>query len=851
MKMQERYTPADIEKKWQLFWEEQSTFVAEMSSPLPKFYLLEMFPYPSGRIHMGHVRNYSIGDVVARFKRLRGFNVLHPMGWDAFGMPAENAAIQNNIHPAKWTFENIANMRTQLKSMGFSYDWSRELATCDPDYYRWEQLIFLKMFEKGLAYKKSSFVNWCPSCQTVLANEQVEDDGCWRCASKVEQKELEQWFFRITAYAEELLEATNHLPGWPETVLTMQRNWIGRSTGCEIDFPVAGRAQSIRVFTTRQDTLFGATFMSLAPEHPLALELTVPERRAEVEAFIDKVKQQDKIKRSSEDFEKEGVFTGSYCVNPVTEHKMPIYLGNFVLMDYGTGAVMAVPTHDQRDFAFARKFNLPMVVVIEPQGGLLNPETMTEAWTGPGNLVNSGEFDGLANEAAKEAIADALERRNIGKKTINYRLRDWGVSRQRYWGTPIPIIYCDACGMVPVPEQDLPVVLPTDVPFTGEGGSPLAKSAKFVEVACPACGKAARRDTDTFDTFVESSWYFARYCSPQATAAPVDRAQVDYWLPVDQYIGGVEHAVMHLLYARFFCKVMRDLGFLAADEPFTNLLTQGMVCKETQSCPTHGWLYPEEVLEGQCTKCGAPAQAGRNEKMSKSKKNVVDPDKLIAQYGADTARLFSLFAAPPEKHLEWNDQSVDGCYRFLNRVWRLVFDHRHLAAGGGFEGDGPARNLRRLTHRTIRKVTEDIDGRFHFNTAIAAIMELVNGISAFEGKTTHPVVMREAIETVVRLLAPFVPHVTEELWSHLGHAEGLAAAGWPLCDAAAIIDDEKVIVVQVNGKMRGKITVAADLGDAEVKVQALAEANVARALAGQTIRNVIVVPNRLVNIVIG
>ncbi|MDZ4184037.1 MAG: leucine--tRNA ligase [Desulfuromonadales bacterium] len=851
MKMQERYTPADIEKKWQQLWDEQSSFVADMSSPLPKFYLLEMFPYPSGRIHMGHVRNYSIGDVVARFKRLRGFNVLHPMGWDAFGMPAENAAIQNNIHPAKWTFENIANMRTQLKSMGFSYDWSRELATCDPNYYRWEQLIFLQMFEKGLAYKKSSFVNWCPSCQTVLANEQVEDDGCWRCDTKVEQKELEQWFFRITAYAEELLEATNHLPGWPETVLTMQRNWIGRSTGCEIDFPVAGRAQAIRIFTTRQDTLFGATFMSLAPEHPLALELTVPERRAEVEAFIAKVKTQDKIKRSSDDFEKEGVFTGSYCINPVTEHKMPIYLGNFVLMDYGTGAVMAVPTHDQRDFEFARKFDLPMVVVIEPQGVLLNPETMSEAWTGPGHLVNSGEFDGLANDAAKEAIADALERRKIGKKTVNYRLRDWGVSRQRYWGTPIPIIYCDACGMVPVPESELPVILPTDVPFTGEGGSPLAKSAKFVEVACPKCGKAARRDTDTFDTFVESSWYFARYCSPQATDAPVDKAQVDYWMPVDQYIGGVEHAVMHLLYARFFCKVMRDLGFLTADEPFTNLLTQGMVCKETQSCPTHGWLYPEEVVDGQCSKCGTPALAGRTEKMSKSKKNVVDPDKLIAQYGADTARLFSLFAAPPEKHLEWNDQSVDGCYRFLNRVWRLVFEHRHLTVAGGFEQDGLARNLRRLTHRTIRKVTEDIDDRFHFNTAIAAIMELVNGISAFEGKTTHPAVMREAVESVVRLLAPFVPHVTEELWSHLGHGESLEAAGWPVWDAEAIIDDEKVIVVQVNGKMRGRITVAADLGDDEVKVQALAEANVARALAGQTIHNVIVVPNRLVNIVIG
>lgn len=849
--MQERYTPADVEKKWQLHWEEQGTFVADTSSPLPKFYLLEMFPYPSGRIHMGHVRNYSIGDVVARFKRLSGFNVLHPMGWDAFGMPAENAAIQNGIHPAKWTLDNIANMRSQLKSLGFSYDWSRELATCDPDYYRWEQLVFLKMFEKGLAYKKSSFVNWCPSCQTVLANEQVADDCCWRCDSKVEQKELEQWFFRITAYAEELLEETNHLPGWPETVLTMQRNWIGRSTGCEIDFKVDGREQVIRVFTTRQDTLFGATFMSLAPEHPLALELTVPERRAEVEAFIAKVKSQDKIKRGSEDFEKEGVFTGSYCINPVTEHKMPIYLGNFVLMDYGTGAVMAVPTHDQRDFEFARKFNLPMVVVIEPQDLLLNPETMLEAWTGPGSLINSGDFDGMTNEAAKEQIADSLEKLKIGKKTINYRLRDWGVSRQRYWGTPIPIIYCADCGMVPVPEHDLPVILPTDVPFTGDGGSPLAKSAAFVEVLCPTCGKAARRDTDTFDTFVESSWYFARYCSPQTSSAPVDRAQADYWLPVDQYIGGVEHAVMHLLYARFYCKIMRDLGFLAAGEPFVNLLTQGMVCKETQSCPTHGWLYPEEVIEGQCSKCGAVAVAGRTEKMSKSKKNVVDPDKLIAQYGADTARLFSLFAAPPEKHLEWNDQGVDGCYRFLNRVWRLVYDHRHLTSAGDLESDVPARNLRRQTHRTIRKVTEDIDGRFHFNTAIAAIMELINGVSAFEEKATHPVAVREAVETVVRLLAPFVPHLAEELWSHLGHDEGLEAAGWPMWDAEAIIDAEKVIVVQVNGKMRGKITVAADLADEEVKNLALTDTAVVRFLAGQTVGKVIVVPNRLVNIVIG
>ncbi|WP_316348138.1 leucine--tRNA ligase [Desulfuromonas acetoxidans] len=848
--MEERYEPIGIELAWQKAWADSNKFSVSEKSDKEKFYLLEMFPYPSGRIHMGHVRNYSIGDVVARFKRLQGYNVLHPMGWDAFGMPAENAAIQHGIHPAKWTVENIANMRLQLKRMGLSYDWDREFATCDVDYYKWEQLIFLKMFEKGLAYKKSSSVNWCPTCQTVLANEQVEDDACWRCGTVVEDKELDQWFFKITNYAQELLDEIDKMAGWPDSVLTMQRNWIGRSTGCEVAFPLENTLDKIKVFTTRQDTLYGATFMSLAPEHPKALELTTDDQREAVEAFIAKVRTQDKKNRTSEDFEKEGVFTGSYCINPLTRRKMPIYLANFVLMDYGTGAVMAVPTHDQRDFEFAKKYDLPLVVVIQPEDENIDPETMAEAWTGPGKMVNSDRFDGLDNEAAKEQIADYLAKEGIGEKTVNFRLRDWGVSRQRYWGTPIPIIYCDQCGVVPVPEKDLPVVLPTDVEFTGEGGSPLAKHKEFYTVSCPQCGEVARRETDTFDTFVESSWYFARYACPDFASGPIDRAAAEYWLPVDQYIGGVEHAVMHLLYARFFTKVMRDLGLMDVDEPFTNLLTQGMVCKETQSCPEHGWLYPEQVENGKCTQCGKPVTIGRTEKMSKSKMNVVDPDKLIATYGADTARLFSLFAAPPEKDLEWNDQSVEGCYRFLNRVWRAVYDNQDILKNAAApETEGDAKALRRMTHRTIKKVTEDIDGRFHFNTAIAAVMELVNAIYGFEKKAEYPGAVKEALEATVRLLAPFVPHVTEELWANLGHEEDLETAGWPEYDTAAMVEDEKLIVIQVNGKVRSKITVSASAGKDEVEKAALADETVQRFIGDGTVRKVIVVPGKLVNVV--
>jgi leucyl-tRNA synthetase len=824
--VEEKYIPKSVEDKWQKFWETNRSFKVGEDAARKKYYLLEMFPYPSGRIHMGHVRNYSIGDVIARFKRMQGLNVLHPMGWDAFGMPAENAAIQNKSHPATWTHENIAYMRDQLKKMGFSYDWDRELATCDVEYYQWEQLIFLQMYRKGLAYKKTSFVNWCPKCATVLANEQVEDGCCWRCDSGVQQKELEQWFFRITDYAEELLEHTFKLPGWPERVLTMQRNWIGKSCGCEIDFPLERHLTKIRVFTTRQDTLFGATFMSLAPEHPLALELATPENRLLVEVFIDKVQKTDKSKRTAEDYEKEGVFTGSYCINPLTNQRMPVYLANFVLPDYGTGAVMAVPTHDQRDFEFARKYNLPLQVVIQPEGEALDPLTMTAAFTGDGIMANSAPFDGLRNSEAKEKIADYLEKEGIGKKTVNFRLRDWGVSRQRYWGNPIPMIYCDLCGVVPVPEEELPVVLPTDAPFTGEGGNPLAKAASFCTTTCPQCGEAARRETDTMDTFVQSSWYFLRYCCPDFATSPLDKAKTEYWMPVDQYIGGIEHAVLHLLYARFFTKVLRDLGYIEIDEPFENLLTQGMVIKD-----------------------GA--------KMSKSKGNVVDPDALIKKYGADTARLFSLFAAPPEKDLEWSDQGVEGSFRFLNRVWKLVFEIFPLVQGGAAPGPenqtDEGKTLRRSVHKTIRKVTEDIGARFHFNTAIAAVMELVNTVWAFEPKNDprNVPIIKEAVESIILMLAPFVPHFAEEVWAELGHAGGVDKAGWPAYDSAAAVDEELLVVVQVNGKLRGKLTVPAAAAEETVKAAALADSRVKPFIDGKTVRKVIYVPGKLLNIVVG
>jgi len=850
--MEKQYSPKEVEAKWQQTWLEKQPFRVSVETKKEKYYLLEMFPYPSGRIHMGHVRNYAIGDVVARFKRMQGYNVLHPMGWDAFGMPAENAAIEHGIHPAKWTYENIDSMRQQLQRIGLSYDWQREFATCDADYYRWEQLVFLKMYEQGLAYKKGSSVNWCEDCQTVLANEQVEDGCCWRCHNQVHPKQLEQWFFKITDYADELLEETDNLPGWPERVLSMQRNWIGKSYGCEIEFPIVDQNDKIKVFTTRPDTLFGATFMSLAPEHPQVDTLITASQREAVSEFVAAVEGQDKVDRTSGDLEKIGVFTGSYCINPLNGEKIPVFLANFVLMDYGTGAVMAVPAHDQRDFEFAQKYQLPLRVVIQPDGEKLNVEQLTEAFTGVGMLINSGPFDGVDNESAKERIAAFLDDRGEGRKTVNYRIRDWGVSRQRYWGTPIPIIYCDRCGAVAVPEAELPVKLPTDVALTGAGGSPLAAHEAFLRVDCPKCGQPATRETDTFDTFVESSWYFARYTCPDYVDGPLDKERANYWLPVDQYIGGIEHAVMHLLYARFFTKILRDLGMLDVDEPFTNLLTQGMVCKETQRCEEHGWLYPEQVVDGKCTLCGKQVELGRIEKMSKSKKNVIDPNQLIDQYGADTARLFSLFAAPPEKDLEWNEQGVEGCYRFLNRVWRAVNDNLNLIATAEIPEavSGEAAELRRKTHQTIKKVSADVDGSFHFNTAIAAVMELVNAIYAFKSRQENPGVLREALESVVSLLNPFVPHICEELWQRLGHQQSLEMSGWPSWDESALVTEEVTMVVQVNGKVRGKISVAVDADKQIVEDTALTESNVQRFISEKEIRKVIVVPGRLINIVV-
>jgi leucyl-tRNA synthetase len=864
--MDERYRPEAIETKWQRRWAEERAFVVEEDPAKPKYYVLEMFPYPSGRIHMGHVRNYSIGDVVARYKRMRGFNVLHPMGWDAFGLPAENAAIERGVRPATWTQENILYMKTQLERMGLSYDWEREIATCDVAYYHWNQWIFLQFFKKGLAYKKNSFVNWCPSCETVLANEQVVDGACWRCDSAVVQKELEQWFFRITDYAEELLADLDKLEGWPEKVLAMQRNWIGKSIGAEIDFPLVGHEGALRIFTTRPDTIFGATFVSVAVEHPLATTLSrgTPQQRA-VEDFIERIRKISQARRGADELEKEGVFTGAYCRNPFTGEPIPIYLANFVLMEYGTGAVMAVPAHDQRDFEFARKYDLPIRIVIQPLDRTLNEASMTEAYVDDGVMVSSGEFSGVPNGEGKEKIAAHADAKGWGRKEVRYRLRDWGVSRQRYWGTPIPIIYCGRCGTVPVPEEQLPVKLPEDVPFTGKGGSPLAESPTFSQVDCPTCGGAARRETDTMDTFVDSSWYFLRYTSARFDKLPFDPEKARYWMAVDQYIGGVEHAVLHLLYARFFTKALRDLGLAESDEPFTNLLTQGMVSKETYRCDEHGWLFPGDLIGSErdgwrCAQCDRPVTIGRVEKMSKSKKNIIDPEDLISRYGADTARLFTLFAAPPEKDLEWSDQGVEGAYRFLSRLWRLIFQQRELWETGavGSNGDGePAaelRDLRRAIHRTIKKVTDDIDERFHFNTAIAASMELLNALSAAAQRGDHSSaaveIRKQGLETVVLLLAPLVPHVASELWQELGHGERVDGAPWPAYDTDWLEDEQLLIVVQVNGKVRGKITVPADVTRERIETDALADPKVAGLLNGKKVERVVYVPRRLVNIVV-
>ncbi|HIV64679.1 MAG TPA: leucine--tRNA ligase [Candidatus Mailhella excrementigallinarum] len=833
MTLSSRYDPQSIEEKWQKLWAERRIFACEPDSSRPKYYVLEMFPYPSGNIHMGHVRNYSIGDVVARFRRMQGYNVLHPMGWDAFGLPAENAAIKHNIHPAKWTYANIDNMRAQLRRLGYSYDWRRELATCHPKYYKWEQLFFLRWLEKGLVYRKKAPQNWCPQCHTVLANEQVEEGRCWRCDTPVEQKELTQWFLRITAYADELLEDLKKLEGgWPDRVLSMQRNWIGKSEGAEIVFPLDGREGEIRVFSTRPDTVFGVTFMTLAPEHPLVESLIAGrENEGEIRAFIERTRNMDRLDRQSDALEKDGVFTGAYCLNPFTGRRIPIWLGNFVLAEYGTGAVMAVPAHDQRDFDFARKFGLDMLVVIQAEGERLDPSTMDKAWTEPGIMVNSGEFDGISNEKGKELVVKALESMGRGGKTVNWRLRDWNISRQRFWGAPIPVVYCEECGMVPVPEQELPVLLPLDAQPLPDGRSPLPHLDSFVHTVCPRCGRPAKRETDTMDTFVESSWYFARFTDARNDSGAFDKKALSYWLPVDQYIGGVEHAILHLLYSRFFTKVLRDFGFYPADleEPFSNLLTQGMVLKD-------------------------------GSKMSKSKGNVVDPTDMIDRYGADTVRLFCLFAAPPERDFDWSDTGIEGSSRFLNRIWRLFVELRpHLEATAACSSTETcaavpaARELRLREHATVRKVGEDIGNRYQFNTAIAAVMELVNSLYLAKDELTASPEGREALSsamaTVLTLLYPITPHMCEELWQDLGHSDSLAEERWPQWQESALKRDMITMVLQVNGKLRGKIEVPAEASREEAEKLALGDESVRRHIDGLTVRKVVVVPGKLVNVV--
>ena len=834
MALSSRYDPHALEEKWQKIWAEKGSFNCEADPSKPKYFLMEMFPYPSGNIHMGHVRNYSIGDVMARFRRLQGYNVLHPIGWDAFGLPAENAAIKHGTHPAKWTYANIDNMRSQLQRMGYSYDWRRELATCRPEYYRWEQEFFLKCLEKGLVYRKKAPQNWCPSCHTVLANEQVIDGKCWRCDSVVEQKDLTQWFFRITAYADELLADLKKLEkGWPSRVLTMQHNWIGRSTGAEIVFPLEGREGEIKVFSTRADTVFGVTFMTLAPEHPLVESLIAGrENEAEIRAFIERTCNMDRLDRQSETLEKDGVFTGAYCLNPFTGDRIPIWLGNFVLADYGTGAVMAVPAHDQRDFDFARKFGIGIKVVVSPEGQELDPATMTEAFVDPGVLVNSGEFTGMPNAEGKAAIIKKLEEMGKGRATVNYRLRDWNISRQRYWGAPIPVVYCEKCGVQPVKLEDLPVRLPLDVKTCEDGRSPLPNTPSFVETVCPCCCGPARRETDTMDTFVESSWYFARYTSARKDDAPFDMEALKYWMPVDQYIGGVEHAILHLLYSRFFTKMLRDFGYFPADmdEPFTNLLTQGMV-----------------LLGGS--------------KMSKSKGNIVDPDAMVQKYGADTVRLFCLFAAPPERDFDWSDSGIEGAYRFVSRVWRMFSEMQPILKPVAACSDlSPAasdaiRALRLSEHATVKKVGEDIAERNQFNTAIAAIMELVNAVNQYREELSATeegrAALSSAMSTVLVMLFPFTPHMCEEVWQELGHTESLDDVRWPAWSEDALKRDVVTVVVQVNGKLRGKLEVPAGASREDLEKAALAERSIQNHIAGKTVRKVIVVPGKLVNVVAG
>jgi len=824
--MELKYEPNRIERKWQEYWDKNNFYKTSEDPSKPKYYALEMFPYPSGNLHMGHVRNYAFGDVIARYKAMNGFNVLHPMGWDSFGLPAENAAIKHGIHPAKWTFSNIDAMKQQLKTLGISYDWDREIATCRPDYYKFTQWMFLKLYDNGLAYKKSAAVNWCPSCQTVLANEQVVEGACERCETKVDKKKLEQWFFKITDYAQRLLDDLEQLEGWPDKVKIMQRNWIGRSEGCQFSMAIEGSDEMLTVFTTRPDTVYGVTYMVLAPEHPLVSVIAkgTPQEEA-VKAFINEVKFISDVDRSSADLEKTGVFTGAYAINPMNGEKVPIWIANYVLMDYGTGAIMAVPAHDQRDFEFARKYNLPIRQVIKSNDPTDENNQLETAYAGDGYMINSGDFDGLSVEEGKQKIIAYMEANNIGSATVNFRLRDWLISRQRYWGAPIPMVYCPECGPVPVPYEDLPVLLPEDVNFKITGESPLNYVESFYKTNCPVCGSEARRETDTMDTFVCSSWYFNRYCSPDLKDMPFDPDQVNYWMPVDQYIGGVEHAILHLMYARFFTKFLYDIKMINSLEPFSNLLTQGMVLKD-------------------------------GSKMSKSKGNVVSPEEIIKHYGADTARLFILFASPPERDLEWSDQGVEGCYRFLNRIWRLVQDYAPL-----FAEDSESLNTASLNprdkdlyykvHATIKKVSEDIQERFNFNTAISAIMELSNHLNSYrEVQDKNPALIKLAIDNLLILLSPFSPHICEELWQQTGHQSSIYLQPWPRYNPDALILDEVEMVIQISGKVKERIKVPINSAKEELEQIALDNPKIMALTDGREIVKIVVVPNKLINIVI-
>jgi leucyl-tRNA synthetase len=823
-----KYDFTEIERKWQKRWEAEDAFKREEDPNKEKYYMLEMFPYPSGNLHMGHVRNYSIGDVIARFKTMQGYNVIHPMGWDSFGLPAENAAIERGIHPDQWTRSNIDTMREQLKGLGFSYDWSREVATSSPEYYKWTQWLFLQFYKRGMAYKKKSSVNWCPSCETVLANEQVVNGGCERCSTEVTKKELEQWFFRITEYAQRLLDDIDKLQDWPEKVKIMQKNWIGRSEGAMVSFQIHGFDDKIEVFTTRPDTIYGVSSMVLAPEHPLVIKLVEgTEYEEPVKEFRKRMEHLSEITRTSTDAEKEGLFIGRYVINPMNGKEVPLFIANYVLMDYGTGAVMGVPAHDQRDFEFATKYDLPIVPVIKPRDETIDLDNLDQAFEAEGIMINSGPFDGLDSKEGISKVIEYMEAKGIGEGKVNFRLRDWLISRQRYWGAPIPIMYCDKCGMVPVPEEDLPVLLPTDVKFSGKGNSPLATSESFVHATCPKCDGSARREVDTMDTFVCSSFYFLRFTDPNNHDHPFTMDKTRYWMPVDQYVGGVEHAILHLLYARFFTKVLYDMGLAPVEEPFSRLLTQGMVLKD-----------------------GA--------KMSKSKGNTVSPEEIVAKYGADTARLFILFGAPPERDLEWSDQGVEGSFRFLNRIWRLVTESYQVVKDNdlGTEDSlsGQEKELRYVLHNTIKRVTTDIGERFNFNTAISAIMELVNATYDYLEKNKdgnlNRGILKETVTSMLMMLAPFSPHIASELWELIGMEGSVHEQIWPKWDPKALIKDEIEVVVQVNGKLRGRLTISAEATREEMEKIALGHEKIKEFIAGKNIVRVIAVPKKLVNIVV-